>query len=128
MTGGCALILGATGRNLAAGMSGGVAYVYKLRADRVNRDALESDDITIADLDADDIERLHSLLSRHFIETDSAVAARVLANFETELPLFSRVLPSDYAAVLKIRKNATANNLDPDGDVVWKQILEVTGG
>jgi glutamate synthase (NADPH/NADH) large chain len=62
------------------------------------------------------------------LETDSAVAARVLANFETELPLFSRVLPSDYAAVLKIRKNATANNLDPDGDVVWKQILEVTGG
>ena len=128
MTGGCAVILGATGRNLAAGMSGGVAYVYKLRADRVNRDALESDDITIADLEPDDIERLHSLLSRHFLETDSAVAARVLANFETELPLFSRVLPSDYAAVLKIRKNATANNLDPDGDVVWKQILEVTGG
>jgi glutamate synthase (NADPH/NADH) large chain len=128
MTGGCAVILGATGRNLAAGMSGGVAYVYKLRADRVNRDALESDDITIADLEPEDIERLHSLLSRHLLETDSAVAARVLANFESELPLFSRVLPSDYAAVLKIRKNATANNLDPDGDVVWKQILEVTGG
>ena len=128
MTGGCAVILGATGRNLAAGMSGGVAYVYRLRADRVNREALESDDITISDLEPEDVERLHALLSRHLLETDSAVAARVLANFESELPLFSRVLPSDYAAVLKIRKDAAAIDLDPDGEIVWKQILEVTGG
>jgi glutamate synthase (NADPH/NADH) large chain len=128
MTGGCAVILGATGRNLAAGMSGGVAYIYRLRADRINRDALENDDITISEPEAEDIEKLHSLLSRHLLETDSTVAARILANFETESKLFSRVLPSDYAAVVKIRKDAASNNLDPDGEIVWKQILEVTGG
>jgi glutamate synthase (NADPH/NADH) large chain len=109
-------------------MSGGVAYVYRLRADLVNRDALENDDIKIGELEAEDVERLYALLSRHLLETDSALAARILANFETELKLFSRVLPSDYAAVLKIRKDAASNNLDPDGDLVWKQILEVTGG
>jgi glutamate synthase (NADPH/NADH) large chain len=49
-------------------------------------------------------------------------------NFAVESKNFTRVLPSDYAAVLKIRKDAQGEKLDPDGDVVWKRILEVTGG
>jgi glutamate synthase (NADPH/NADH) large chain len=52
----------------------------------------------------------------------------LLENFEIEVENFSRVLPSDYAAVLKIRSQAKVDQLDPDGDVVWKQILAVTGG
>jgi len=128
MTGGVAVILGATGRNLAAGMSGGVAYIYKLRADRVNREALDNADLTLSDLADDDSELLQQLLSRHALETDSALATSLLLNFAVESKNFTKVLPSDYAAVLKIRKDALGENLDPDGDVVWKRILEVTGG
>jgi glutamate synthase (NADPH/NADH) large chain len=128
MTGGVAVILGPTGRNLAAGMSGGVAYIYKLRADRVNREALDNSDLTLSELANDDTELLQNLLTRHVLETDSALAASLLMNFAVESKNFTRVLPSDYAAVLKIRKDAQGEKLDPDGDVVWKRILEVTGG
>ena len=128
MTGGVAVILGATGRNLAAGMSGGLAYIYKLRADRVNREALDNSDLTLSELSDEDKDLLQSLLSRHVLETDSALATSLLLNFELESKHFTKVLPSDYAAVLKIRKDAVGENLDPDGDVVWKRILEVTGG
>jgi glutamate synthase (NADPH/NADH) large chain len=109
-------------------MSGGVAYIYRLRADRVNRDALESGDVSISNLDNEDRTRLRELLSKHVQETQSSLAERILADFETQAGNFSRVLPSDYAAVLKIRKDALSQNLDPDGDVVWQQILEVTRG
>jgi len=128
MTGGCVAILGATGRNLAAGMSGGVAYIYRLRADRINREALENDDVSVAPLDSDDAETLKQMLLAHVQLTDSTLASSLLENFETEVENFSRVLPSDYAAVLKIRSQAKVDQLDPDGDVVWKQILAVTGG
>jgi glutamate synthase (NADPH/NADH) large chain len=128
MTGGCVAILGATGRNLAAGMSGGVAYIYRLRADRINREALENDDVSVAPLDSDDAETLKQMLLAHVQLTDSTLASSLLENFEAEVENFSRVLPSDYAAVLKIRSQAKIDELDPDGDVVWKQILAVTGG
>jgi glutamate synthase (NADPH/NADH) large chain len=109
-------------------MSGGVAFIYKLRADRVNREALESADLTLEELNHEDSELLQSLLSRHILETDSTLASRLLLNFDLESKNFTKVLPSDYAAVLKIRKDALGENLDPDGDVIWKRILEVTGG
>jgi glutamate synthase (NADPH/NADH) large chain len=128
MTGGCVAILGATGRNLAAGMSGGVAYIYRLRADRINREALENDDVSVSPLDSDDAETLKQMLLTHVQLTDSTLASSLLENFEIEVENFSRVLPSDYAAVLKIRSQAMVDQLDPDGDVVWKQILAVTGG
>ncbi len=128
MTGGCAVILGATGRNLGAGMSGGVAYVYKLRADHINREALVAGDLHIGELESHDVEILQALLSAHREETGSRVAGRILANFEEELRHFTRVLPSDYAAVLKIREQANADGIDPDSEEVWKQILEVTNG
>ena len=128
MTGGCAVILGATGRNLGAGMSGGVAYIYKLRADHINREALEAGELDITALDSEDEALLKKLLERHFAETESAVAERILKNFTEELKHFSRVLPSDYAAVQKIRREAQEQGIDPDGADVWKQILEVTNG
>jgi glutamate synthase (NADPH/NADH) large chain len=68
------------------------------------------------------------MLEKHVAETDSAVAARILANWETELAHFVRVLPRDYAAVLSIREKAIAGGVDPDSDTVWEQILEVTRG
>jgi len=128
MTGGLALILGGTGRNLGAGMSGGTAYVYDLRPERVNRDSLASGELELLPLGAGDIEIVTDLLEKHRAETDSAVAARMLENLDETMSRFVKVLPRDYAAVLATRATAVEEGLDPDGDVVWGRILEVTGG
>lgn len=128
MTGGLAVILGATGRNLGAGMSGGQAYVYRLDRDLVNREAMASGELVLGTLGSGDAEILRDLLGKHVAETDSTLARRLLDDFETEVDNFVRVLPRDYAAVLQTRQEAVAQGLDPDGDVVWTRILEVTGG
>jgi glutamate synthase (NADPH/NADH) large chain len=122
------VILGATGRNLGAGMSGGTAYVYRLDPALVNREALAGGELELGTLGSGDAEILRDLLVQHVAETDSTLAAFLLENFEAELDNFTRVLPRDYAAVLQTRQEAVAEGLDPDGDVVWTRILEVTGG
>jgi glutamate synthase (NADPH/NADH) large chain len=128
MTGGLAVILGATGRNLGAGMSGGMAYIHRLDSKLVNREALASGELELGALGAGDAEILRDLLVQHVAETDSTLAQALLDDFENELANFVRVLPRDYAAVLQTRQEAVAEGLDPDGDVVWNRILEVTGG
>ncbi|MEN9956225.1 MAG: hypothetical protein RLY34_1032, partial [Actinomycetota bacterium] len=128
MTGGIALILGPTGRNLGAGMSGGVAYVYKLRADHVNHDALAAGELHLNELNEKDTEQLKSLLQRHAEETGSALANALLENFADEVGNFTCVLPRDYANVLAIRAKASMNGIDPDSEAVWQEILEVTNG
>jgi len=128
MTGGLAVILGGTGRNLGAGMSGGTAYIHRLRAERVNAEALASGELTLLPLGSADVEILRDLLQLHQAETDSAVAARMLADFDTTVAEFTKVLPRDYAAVLQTRQTAIDEGLDPDGDVTWARIMEVTGG
>jgi glutamate synthase (NADPH/NADH) large chain len=128
MTGGIALILGPTGRNLGAGMSGGVAYVYKLRADHVNHDALAAGELHLNELNEKDTEQLKSLLQRHAEETGSALANALLENFAAEVGNFTCVLPRDYANVLAIRAKASMNGIDPDSEAVWQEILEVTNG
>lgn len=128
MTGGLAVILGGTGRNLGAGMSGGTAYVYELKRERVNRDALDSGELELLPLGSADVEIVRDLLERHVAETDSTLAAKLLADFDETMAKFVKVLPRDYAAVLEMRQNAVDEGLDPDGDVVWNRILEVTGG
>ena len=128
MTGGLAVILGATGRNLGAGMSGGTAYVYRLDRELVNREALASGELELLDLGSGDVEILRDLIERHVAETGSTLASALLDDFEAEALNFVRVLPRDYAAVLQTRQDAAAEGLDPDGDVVWNRIMEVTGG
>ena len=128
MTGGLAIILGATGRNLGAGMSGGNAYIYKLDTERVNREALASGELELSELGDGDAEILRDLLQEHVAATGSGLAVRMLADFDAELANFTRVVPRDFAAVLETRREAVAEGLDPDGDIVWNRILEVTGG
>ena len=128
MTGGVAVILGPTGRNLGAGMSGGVAYIYKLRADHVNHEALSAGELHLNEVQDQDAIQLRTLLEQHVTETDSALAKSLLQNFESEIKNFTCVLPRDYANVLKIRAKATSDGVDPDSDLIWKQILEVTNG
>ncbi|GAA3866870.1 glutamate synthase large subunit [Leifsonia kafniensis] len=128
MTGGLALILGGTGRNLGAGMSGGTAYVYGLRAENVNRQSLDSGELELQELGSADREIVRDLLERHRDQTESALAARLLADLDTTMSTFVKVLPRDYAAVLSTRQQALDEGLDPDGDIVWNRILEVTNG
>jgi len=128
MTGGVAVILGKTGRNLGAGMSGGRAFVYKLRADRVNPEALANGELKLLALDDSSKELLLSVLQEYQKSTGSLLAERLLADFESAAEDFSLVLPRDYANVLEIREKAVSSGLNPDGEETWKRILEVTNG
>jgi len=128
MTGGLAVILGGTGRNLSAGMSGGIAYVNGLKRERVNQDSLAAGELELLPLSGADSEILRDLVERHREETDSALAARLLEDWDRALERFVKVLPRDYAAVLETRQQAIDEGLDPDGEVVWNRIMEVTGG
>ncbi|WP_336645498.1 glutamate synthase large subunit [Microbacterium sp. USHLN186] len=128
MTGGVAVILGEAGRNLGAGMSGGVAYVHRLSEDQVNTLALHTGELLLTPLGRDDAEVLRELLVEHVERTASPLASALLDDFESVLDQFTKVLPRDYAAVRTMRQEAAAAGIDPDGDVIWDRILEVTGG
>jgi glutamate synthase (NADPH/NADH) large chain len=128
MTGGQALVLGRTGRNFGAGMSGGTAFVLDLKPSRVNKQALDSGDLQLIELDDEDRDIVRNLLVKHIEETDSAHAQRLLDNFDDTAARITKVLPRDYAAVLQTRLTALEEGLDPDGEEVWSRILEVTGG
>ena len=123
MTGGTVLILGPTGRNVAAGMSGGVAYVLDLRADRVNTEL-----VSLSPLRESDEKVVHDLLVKHRQWTDSAVAARLLADWDDVRTRFTLVLPRDYQRVLDVRAQAETEGLDPDSSQVWERIMEASRG
>jgi glutamate synthase (NADPH/NADH) large chain len=102
MTGGTAVILGTTGRNFAAGMSGGIAYIYNIQN---NFEAMCN--MEMVDLDpvaGDDIPVLQNLLQQHFDKTGSSVAKFILADFENQLKQFIKVFPRDYKKVLQLQK------------------------
>ncbi len=98
MTGGCVVVLGRTGRNFAAGMSGGVAYVLDEDGGFSGRCNLEA--VGLEPLEPDDQAALHELVAEHGARTASPVAARVLAEWEELLPRFVKVLPHDYKRAL----------------------------
>jgi glutamate synthase (NADPH/NADH) large chain len=128
MTGGRAVILGRTGINLAAGMSGGIAYVYKLSESRLNREALQTGEISLQPVQGEDAEELRNLLEKHLAETSSSVARAILDNFDAEARNFTKVLPRDYARVMQIQARAMEQGLESDGQEVWTRILEVING
>ncbi|HVK35849.1 MAG TPA: glutamate synthase large subunit [Microlunatus sp.] len=107
MTGGVALVLGPTGRNIAAGMSGGVAYFLDLDPGRLNTDLVDAHTPTEQDLTA-----IRHLVTRHAEETESPVAQRLLADWETAAGRFTKVLPRDYARVLEAKALAESEGLD----------------
>jgi glutamate synthase (NADPH/NADH) large chain len=123
MTGGTVLILGPTGRNVAAGMSGGVAYVLDLRPERVNTEL-----VSLSPLRESDEKVVHDLLVKHRQWTDSAVAGRLLADWDHDRTRFTLVLPRDYQRVLDVRAQAETEGLDPDGSQVWERIMEASRG
>ena len=74
------------------------------------------------------LQQRAGLLRRHRDETESALADRLLDDLDTTLGRMTTVMPRDFAAVIETRRTAADEGLDPDGDVVWERILEVTGG
>ncbi|MCF3104333.1 glutamate synthase large subunit [Streptomyces roseoverticillatus] len=102
MTGGRAVVLGETGRNFAAGMSGGAAYVIDLDPDNVNKELAAA----VEPLGADDRQWLHDVVRRHHEETASTVAAGLLADWDTAAGRFSKVVPATYKAVLAAKDAA----------------------
>ena len=98
MTGGVAVILGHTGKNLAAGMSGGVAYVLDLDHDLYK--SLNTQLVSMEKLEAkQDIEQLEEILKEHVEQTGSALAKDILADMNGYLPHFKKIIPNDYRAI-----------------------------
>jgi len=99
MTGGCVVILGSTGKNFAAGMSGGTAYVLDEHHDlylKLNKDLVTMSGVTAKY----DIRRLKDLIRRHVEATGSKRGARILADWDEVLPNFKKIIPNDYAKML----------------------------
>ena len=107
MTGGCVVVLGPTGHNFGAGMSGGIAYVWDEQHlfDRYcNLDMIDLDPVS----DTEDIERLRSLIEEHASLTGSQRARDILADFDNALPNFVKVFPMEYRRVLGQMTSADA--------------------
>jgi glutamate synthase (NADPH/NADH) large chain len=109
MTGGTVVVLGPTGRNFAAGMSGGVAFVLDLDERRVNRELVE-----LASVEGDAATELAEVVRRHFEETGSPVAEALLADWPAAVRRFTEVMPSDFKKVLAAKEEAEEEGLSDD--------------
>ncbi|MCR3719033.1 MULTISPECIES: glutamate synthase large subunit [Prauserella salsuginis group] len=118
MTGGRAVVLGVSGRNLAAGMSGGEAYVLDLDRAKVNPGMVE-----LEEPGADDLAWLRGVVARHAELTGSAVARSLLADWPRRSAAFTKVMPRDYKRVLKATEAARAEGRD-----VNEAIMEAARG
>lgn len=118
MTGGKVVVLGKTGRNFAAGMSGGVAYLLDLDPRLVNTEMVD-----LQEVPAEDHSQLESIISKFFAETGSDVAAELLKDWGKSVNRFTRVMPRDYARVLKVISEAEKSGKDQES-----AIMEVLNG
>ncbi|HET7277392.1 MAG TPA: glutamate synthase large subunit [Dermatophilaceae bacterium] len=123
MTGGTVLVLGPTGRNFAAGMSGGVAYVLDLVERQVNPELVD-----LSPLRPQDQVVVRALLDRHLELTGSTVARALLDDWESARSRITLALPRDYQRVLDVRAAAEVEGLDINGTEVWERIMEASRG
>jgi glutamate synthase (NADPH) large chain len=118
MTGGRVVVLGPSGRNFAAGMSGGVAYLLDLVVGRINQEMVDLDP-----LDDEDRVFLADAVARHHAETGSAVAHALLASWDTAVDRFGKVMPKDFKRVLAAQAAAQR-----DGRDINEAIMEAAHG
>jgi glutamate synthase (ferredoxin) len=112
MTGGRVVVLGPTGRNFAAGMSGGLAYVLDVRGDfstRCNKQMVD-----LEPLKASDIAEIHSMIQRHVKYTDSKLGRQILHLWEEMTPKFVKVIPKDYKRALESMERVKSAGLSGD--------------
>ena len=99
MTGGCVVILGQVGKNFAAGMSGGIAYVLDMDSRlymKVNKDMVNIERVT----DKYDVQELKNMIQEHVAYTNSEVGKKILDNFKDYLPRFKKIIPEDYEKMM----------------------------
>lgn len=126
MTGGTAVILGPTGRNLAAGMSGGIAYVLDENHDlylRLNKQLVSMGEVT----DKHDIDTLRDLIERHTKETGSKLGKKILADFDTYIKSFKKIIPNDYQRMMTEIAKGEARGLNHE-ESVMEAFKVVTAG
>jgi glutamate synthase domain-containing protein 3 len=116
MTGGRVVIIGPVGRNVAAGMSGGVAYV--LNNDGTLEAKLNREMVDLQELDDEGDATVREMLAKHVEMTGSPVAEKVLASWSAYKGLFVQIMPRDYARVLEAQKRAHEQGLDVDAAVM----------
>ncbi len=116
MTGGRVVVIGSTGRNFAAGMSGGIAYVLEDKdkfAINCNQDM-----VLLESLDDDDVDAVKELLTKHAEYTKSTVAEKILSDWSSYQSQFIKVMPKDYKRVLEAIKRAKAQGTSVDEAVM----------
>ncbi len=122
MTGGRVVVLGRVGRNFAAGMSGGIAYLLDLDRRRVNHEMVDLDP-----LDEEDRSFLRSTVQRHYDETGSAVAHGMLADWDVAVERFGKVMPKDYKRVLTAAQRAEREGRDVNEAVMAEAMSAAHG-
>ncbi len=126
MTGGRVVVLGETGKNFAAGMSGGIAYVWDPRRDlylRVNKELVSIEPVT----EKHDLEELRSLIAQHVEATGSEKGKAILADFEHSTASFKKILPRDYDRILKAIAQFEERGMTHD-EAEIEAFYAVTGG
>jgi glutamate synthase (NADPH) large chain len=113
MTGGVVVVLGPTGRNFAAGMSGGFAYVWQLDPQRVNPELVD-----LTDVEGEHEQTLHDLVRRHYAETGSPVARRLLDTWAQSRAEFTAVIPRDYQRAVNVIRAVQADGREVDESVM----------
>ena len=113
MTRGKVVVLGSTGRNFAAGMSGGIAYVLDETGDFITRCNTEMVDLERL-TDPEEIADLREMITKHQDYTGSQKANHVLGNWDDLLPKFVKVIPRDYKRVIQALKQALEDGLSGD--------------
>ncbi len=124
MTGGCVAILGEIGRNFAAGMSGGVAYVYN-KDNTLDAKCNKSLVLIEKVEDSEDVAQLKEMLEKHYKYTGSKTAKAILADWENEVKNFAKVIPSAYKEMITEIKRCKAQGLS-DEDAIMDAFIEVS--
>jgi glutamate synthase domain-containing protein 3 len=123
MTGGRVVVLGGTGRNFAAGMSGGLAYVLDVGGDftrRCNPGMVDLEPLA----QADDIQIVRELIQRHIDATGSTYAAQILADWVSAQARFVKIVPKDYKRVMLAEAHAKAEGREP----TFAELVGATSG
>jgi glutamate synthase (NADPH/NADH) large chain len=100
MTGGIALILGAIGRNFAAGMSGGIAYIFK-DPELYDSRNFNMESIEIEKTEKQDLDIIKDLIEKHYANTFSNIAKQIITNWELSKKMFVKIMPTEYKLALE---------------------------
>ena len=110
MTGGIALILGKIGRNFAAGMSGGIAYIYKSEKN-YSIDNFNMEMVEFEKLDSQDFDIIKELLEKHYSYTHSGIAEEIILNWNKSKNMFVKIMPTEYKMALEKMAQSKINEI-----------------